>query len=304
MAIDKAIDSAALDAEMIEVANSIRSKGGTTASLVWPDGFKAAVNAIPASVPSGMNIKYLIPCRFTPPRSIDGLGFDSYTFTFKRENVNQIFSVDWTLQDQGDNTTAGYWMGHLFWAMSVTANYGSQNMLSVMYDAHGKAGNYVGSANQHNMAKTSLSASFTNKALKGTSASYTMLGQNYKGLLIIYDSTYTGLPIVDETKLSSFIECQYVTAGWTDSGGGNTGSLSSFIYNDSTMYYFESGMTWQEWIDSDYNTDGFTSAYSNSVGAWGEYVLDGDGEWVDYNYSSYVLVTDQIVANGDYGCMR
>lgn len=46
MALDKVVDSAALDAGMLLVANAIRAKAGTTDPLAWPDGFKAAVEGI------------------------------------------------------------------------------------------------------------------------------------------------------------------------------------------------------------------------------------------------------------------
>ena len=46
MALDKVVDSAALDAGMTAVADAIRAKAGTTEPLAWPDGFKAAVEAI------------------------------------------------------------------------------------------------------------------------------------------------------------------------------------------------------------------------------------------------------------------
>lgn len=46
MALDKVVDSAALDAGMTAVADVIRAKAGTTEPLAWPDGFKAAVEAI------------------------------------------------------------------------------------------------------------------------------------------------------------------------------------------------------------------------------------------------------------------
>ena len=46
MALDKVVDSAALDAGMTIVADAIRVKAGTTESLMWPDGFKAAVEGI------------------------------------------------------------------------------------------------------------------------------------------------------------------------------------------------------------------------------------------------------------------
>lgn len=46
MALDKVVDSAALDAGMTAVADAIRAKAGTTEPLAWPDGFKAAIEAI------------------------------------------------------------------------------------------------------------------------------------------------------------------------------------------------------------------------------------------------------------------
>lgn len=46
MAFDKIIDSAALDANLTQIANAIRSKGGTSAALAFPAGFESAIAAI------------------------------------------------------------------------------------------------------------------------------------------------------------------------------------------------------------------------------------------------------------------
>lgn len=46
MANYKVVDADQLDADMTVVADSIRAKGGTTEKLAWPDGYKAAVDAI------------------------------------------------------------------------------------------------------------------------------------------------------------------------------------------------------------------------------------------------------------------
>lgn len=46
MALDKVVDSAALDAGMTAVAGAIRAKAGTTDPLAWPDGFAAAISGI------------------------------------------------------------------------------------------------------------------------------------------------------------------------------------------------------------------------------------------------------------------
>ena len=48
MALDKAIDSAQLDANLTAIADAIRTKGGTSEALVFPDGFVSAVQAIQA----------------------------------------------------------------------------------------------------------------------------------------------------------------------------------------------------------------------------------------------------------------
>lgn len=48
MAIDKAIDSTAFDSKLKSVADAIRSAGGTTDMLAFPDAMVAAITAIPA----------------------------------------------------------------------------------------------------------------------------------------------------------------------------------------------------------------------------------------------------------------
>ena len=53
MATYKVVDADQLNADMTSVADSIRTKGGTTDALAWPDGYKTAIDSIPAgSAPS------------------------------------------------------------------------------------------------------------------------------------------------------------------------------------------------------------------------------------------------------------
>lgn len=47
MAVDKLVDSTQLDADLTSVANAIRTKGGTSSQLAFPNGFVSAVQAIP-----------------------------------------------------------------------------------------------------------------------------------------------------------------------------------------------------------------------------------------------------------------
>lgn len=46
MSVDKLVDSTQLDADLASVANAIRTKGGTSAQLAFPQGFVDAVEAI------------------------------------------------------------------------------------------------------------------------------------------------------------------------------------------------------------------------------------------------------------------
>lgn len=47
MALDALVDSTQLDSDLTSVANAIRTKGGTSASLAFPADFVSAINAIP-----------------------------------------------------------------------------------------------------------------------------------------------------------------------------------------------------------------------------------------------------------------
>lgn len=49
MAYDKIVDSAVLNANLTAIANAIRAKGGTSASLAFPNGMVEAINAITTS---------------------------------------------------------------------------------------------------------------------------------------------------------------------------------------------------------------------------------------------------------------
>ena len=76
-------------------------------------------------------------------------------------------------------------------------------------------------------------------------------------------------------------------------GGGI--SLISFTIS-GTSYQAKEGMTWGEWVESEYNTGGW------SVCPWaGNNIYDGSENFI--YYSGFVLVSDEIVANHDYGTM-
>jgi len=58
MAVDKLVDSTQLDADLTSVANAIRTKGGTSASLAFPADFITAIAAIPSGGGGGLDCDY------------------------------------------------------------------------------------------------------------------------------------------------------------------------------------------------------------------------------------------------------
>lgn len=68
MALDKVVDSAALDAGMAAVADVIRAKAGTTEPLAWPDGFRAAISGIETG--GGGNSIKIDSGTFTPAENV------------------------------------------------------------------------------------------------------------------------------------------------------------------------------------------------------------------------------------------
>lgn len=56
MAVDKLVDSSQLDTDLTSIANAIRTKGGTSASLAFPSGFVSAIQAIPTGGGGGTPI--------------------------------------------------------------------------------------------------------------------------------------------------------------------------------------------------------------------------------------------------------
>lgn len=58
MALDKAVDSATLDAGLTKIANAIRAKGGTDGTMQFPDEFAALIEAIEAGGGGASGITY------------------------------------------------------------------------------------------------------------------------------------------------------------------------------------------------------------------------------------------------------
>lgn len=83
MAVDKLVDSTQLDANLTTIANAIRAKGGTSASLAFPAGFVSAVEAIPTgSAVTGYGNPYTMMMHGYGTYTVDGtsgvVAWDTY----------------------------------------------------------------------------------------------------------------------------------------------------------------------------------------------------------------------------------
>ena len=121
----------------------------------------------------------------------------------------------WRLQDVADFTTPGFWISTISWDLTQQGNYNSQHNLFVTAQGAGKGGTLTPTSSVSNVAKSAITASISVAAIKGSGESYARLGQLYKGLIVVTDSTYTGEPIVDGTKLGQYFNnIDTLTAGW------------------------------------------------------------------------------------------
>ena len=80
MALDKLVDSTELDNDLTSIANAIRTKGGTSAELTFPEGFVTAIASIPSG--GGGNLEKIVGEIVTP----DDVGtFLDVTFQLPQE---------------------------------------------------------------------------------------------------------------------------------------------------------------------------------------------------------------------------
>ena len=111
MAVDKLVDSTQLDADLTSVANAIRTKGGTSASLAFPAGFVSAIAAIPTGGGSAIQSGSFVLASNTKTFTIPLTGVVSYLVFYASDYPSGTAGAGW-------HTVGGSWMnGYMFCAM-------------------------------------------------------------------------------------------------------------------------------------------------------------------------------------------
>ena len=67
---------------------------------------------------------------------------------------------------------------------------------------------------------------------------------------------------------------------------------------DETQYYAEDGMTWGDWVNSEYNIDGYEKSFG--LGDLPIHTPGGNGEVHDPNTEWFVCPDDTIINNHNY----
>lgn len=122
MAVDKLVDSAQLDTDLTAVANAIRTKGGTSASLAFPDGFVSAVEAIETGG-GGASLADLASGAI-PVGEVDitGLTFVDYAFA-KHPNITSVVGNGYFNAGYIFNGCTGIKTVHVSITGSVSSNF-------------------------------------------------------------------------------------------------------------------------------------------------------------------------------------
>ena len=116
MAVDKLVDSSQLDNGLTSVANAIRTRGGTQASLAFPSGFVSAISSIPnvyavsdeGKVVSGGALVSQTPTSVTQNGTVDTTLINSVEVNVSGGGGSSVASNDVNFYDYDGTIVASY----------------------------------------------------------------------------------------------------------------------------------------------------------------------------------------------------
>lgn len=130
MAIDKAVDSAALEANLTTIANAIREKAGTSDALAFPVGFADAIAGIETG--GGFNSDHadIAYGSFIPAESVEGVIVDC-GFPISKDDAFMYSFAGIPIATRTESTNiAGYFANKMPSAALSDAAYGGTHYAS------------------------------------------------------------------------------------------------------------------------------------------------------------------------------
>ena len=255
----------ATDAELTSVANKIRSKTGSSASLEWPDGFVSGINSISGGGSPTLQEKSATPSEtaqeITADSGYDGLSkvnVGAVSSSYVGTGVARKSSSDLTASDLTVTAPAGYY------ASSAAKTLSDANLVAgnVKKDVQifGVTGTYEGGGS-------------------GTTVATGTVTPTARTLTISFDAGKTGVTNVlvlptSETPLLSNGRTSYYFVGssntylkgirgGSNSGGSGTGNPS---YSTTDDYFSQSGTTITITLTS--SSGGYWETISYTWWAW------------------------------------
>lgn len=157
------------DTELTDVADHIRTKGGTSSLLIWPDGYKDAIDAIQTG--GSMQSKSVTPTEtaqtVTPDSGYDGLSqvnVGAISNTYVGSNIPRKSSTDLTASGNTITVPAGYYESQASKSVSngsVTVNAPSVNSSGLVTATATVSAGYVAASTPSNTLQLTTQAAQT-----------------------------------------------------------------------------------------------------------------------------------------------
>lgn len=167
MAVDKLVDSSQLDADLTSVANAIRTKGGTSASLAFPADFVSAIQAIPSGGGGNETGSFIGSGSTNATISVSSTHSHIHIWLEDVRSDDTVSSTDFQkyeiIEYYADNSTGFY---------SITAVDNQQTAFDGRTGGIGRWGNNTGWNNR---------VEFTDSTIKIISANYAGSGAKFNG---------------------------------------------------------------------------------------------------------------------------
>lgn len=242
MSVDKLVDSTQLDSDLTSVANAIRTKGGTSADLVFPGGFVDAIEAISG----GGGGTHNLPSGYTEYEYIEATGTQyintGYVLT---ENSEIVLTSMRTASQSYNSCEFGVQPTPRFVLAGIYGNWGSATDKSsnAKYNPDSVYGKKVVKINKNGIydLNNTLAVSFGSPTWTSGSLPLYVLARNNNGTVernlkaklyefIIYENGVKTMELIPAMRNSDSVLGLYDTVSDTFFTNAGTGAFTGGAY--------------------------------------------------------------------------